>query len=264
MCYTETTAIISFIIYMVAGIYLIVDFSFLRNILAPTVESENDNRMIGFLFIILSLGRVYEWIIFSREPEDCSTNGSRLGFLILIAAQPAFVVLIAQRYSKRFKIDDTSIRFSDLILTMWILAYSILLIVIATTKLKDIHHMHKNLEVSPWCVTEEICTEHLCHWQMDWDPIDRKLYPLWWTVTFLTLTLSLDNWVFWTTFALILPLVVWVDKEHFLGSIYSCVWVPGLAFLLAALGVPSWLASQFTDAFEQKRQKRHLVAIPLY
>ena len=50
MCYTETTAILSLIVYMVAGLYLIVDFSFLRNVLAPDVESENDNRMIGFIF----------------------------------------------------------------------------------------------------------------------------------------------------------------------------------------------------------------------
>lgn len=264
MCYTQETAIISLIVSLIAGIYLIIDFACCRGCLQPQENSENDNRILGFGFIIFALSRIPEWFIYSHEPKDCSTEGSRLGFLILMAVQPAFIILICQRFAKRFKIDDTSIKFPDIILTAWILGYGVFIVIIAATKMKDIHHMYKNIEVSAWCVTEERCTEHQCYWQMDWNPVDRKLYPLWWMVTYLTLTLSLENWFIWTVFALILPLMVWFDDEHLIGSSYACIWGPSVAFLLAALGIPSWISSQFSDTFYEERQKRHLVHVPLY
>jgi len=267
MCYTETASMISFGVCIVAGIYLILNFSILRLLSRENSdESESDNRLLGLMFIIIALSRIPEWLIYRQEPEECSTFGSHLGFLILLAVQPPLFILLTQRFSKRFKLQDTSVRFSDILLLIWLMAFGILISVVAITEMNSLHghRIFKGKEVPVWCVTEESCTKHQCFWKMDWNPIGRKLYVLWWTVTYLTLSLSLEDWFFWTVVFISLPIMVFMDKEHLIGSTYACVWGPLVVFVIAAMGLPSWLSSQFSSAFSEKRQKRFLVAIPLH
>lgn len=267
MCYTETASVISFGVCIVAGIYLILNFSILRFLSRENSdESESDNRLLGLMFIIIGLSRVPEWLIYRQEPNECSMVGSHFGFLILIAVQPALVILVTQRFSKRFHVQDTSVRFSDLMLLFWLIGFGILISIVAITEMNNLHnhHLFQGNEVPVWCVTEEVCTKHQCFWKMSWNPIDRKLYVLWWGVTYLTLALSLEEWFIWTLLFISLPIMVVLDKEHLIGLSYACIWGPLVAFIIAAMGIPSWISSQFSSTFYEKRQKRFLVAYPLH